>query len=1227
MTEESKATEAQITETTVNRTSDIACLPPVAAPEYWESILTSISDGFWVLDREWRCTYINEPQAKMLGMPKHEILGKNIWDLFAGIIDTEIYIQLHRAIAEQKSVHFEHHRPRQAGWLESRAYPFADGVSVLTIDITERKRAEQALEERSNFMELLAQMSPGLLYLYDVVEQRNIYINARSRDFLGYPPETVLAMGREFMAQVMHPDDLAIMAVHLQRLNACADGSYLDIEYRMRHINGEWRWFSSRDTVFSRTAEGGIHQILGTAEDITERKRTEAALRDNEERFRKIFEASPLGVSLIDINGKFLQANQAYCEMLGYSEQELCQLTFADITHPEDVEADVNCAQQIFKGEISSYQIEKRYITKNGEIIWVHLNATAIFDQQGQLNYCFAMVENISERQATLRDREQTEDALRERERRFSTLFNGMEDWVLVYHLTPDYQPGKLIEVNEQAYKKLGYSREELLTMSVADIIGSPAINPKAHVEKLLAEKRIIVESVHTTKDGRHLCVEVSATLFTLNGLPTVQSICRDITERKRAQEALRESEEHLRLALKAARMVAWTWNRSTDAIERSQTACDVLGIPPQMLTQRGEERWNLVYPEDLPFYQAKVEQAIASLGSYTSEFRIIRPDNGETIWVEERGQVICDQQGQFIGLKGVLFNISDRKRLELAQQLLAQASAVLVSSLDYQKTLANIARLIIPTLADYCFIDIVATDGKIQRVASQQRNPDKQAWFSQVQNYLPPQDLETHPVIAAIKSGKSIFVPEVTDEWMQAAAQSPEHLKFIQSCKLYSLMTVPFIARGRTLGTLTLCTTSESGRYYQYADLVLAEELAYRAALALDNAQLYQQAQEANRIKDEFLAVLSHELRSPLNPILGWTNLLQTGRLDQQKTEQALETIERNARLQTQLIEDLLDISRILQGKIVLNVGVVNLATMIEAALETVRLAAEAKNLQIQIILDADVGQVLGDTVRLQQVIWNFLSNAVKFTPSGGEVEIRLAKVGNQAEIQVRDTGKGIAPQFLPYVFDCFRQEDGTTTRQFGGLGLGLAIARHLTELHGGTVQAESAGEGMGATFKLRLPLTTNDPPPTQNHERLFEPCDLSQLRILVVDDEADIRTLLAMILEQYGAEVKVAASAVEAFIILERYQANLLISDIGMPNMDGYALMRQIRMLPPEQQMPAIALTAYAGEYDQRQAIIAGFHLHIAKPVAPQDLVRAIAQVISETNTATFKSSGHTS
>ncbi|HEY9673412.1 MAG TPA: ATP-binding protein, partial [Waterburya sp.] len=394
------------------------------------------------------------------------------------------------------------------------------------------------------------------------------------------------------------------------------------------------------------------------------------------------------------------------------------------------------------------------------------------------------------------------------------------------------------------------------------------------------------------------------------------------------------------------------------------------------------------------------------------------------------------------------------------------------------------------------------------------------------------------------------------------------------------------------------------------------------------------EEAEAANRIKDEFLAVLSHELRSPLNPILGWTKLLRTRKFDEQATNHALETIERNATLQTQLIEDLLDVSRILQGKMVLNVSPVNLATTIEAALETVRLAAEAKGIQIQTHLAPNVGLVFGDAARLQQIVWNLVSNAVKFTPRGGQVEVRLEKVEEQlkdnrlkvepsednlqpatqyAQILVSDTGKGIKPEFLPYVFEYFRQADSSTTRTFGGLGLGLAIVRHLVELHGGLVCAESSGEGLGATFRIRLPLMkTFDEEP--DDLPFAQAADLSGLHILVVDDEADIRELVAFILEEFGAKVTVTASAQEALAVLHQAVPDVMLSDIGMPDVDGYMLMRQVRALPSEQggQVRAIALTAYAGEYNQQQALEAGFQLHLAKPVEPEELVTEIARMV---------------
>ncbi len=375
------------------------------------------------------------------------------------------------------------------------------------------------------------------------------------------------------------------------------------------------------------------------------------------------------------------------------------------------------------------------------------------------------------------------------------------------------------------------------------------------------------------------------------------------------------------------------------------------------------------------------------------------------------------------------------------------------------------------------------------------------------------------------------------------------------------------------------------------------------------------EEAEAANRIKDEFLTVLSHELRSPLNPILGWSKLLRTGRLDAAKTAHALETIERNAKLQTQLIEDLLDVSRILRGKLSLNMAPVNLAVTIEAALETVRLAAQAKSIQIQMQLDLTIGRVLGDSARLQQVIWNLLSNAVKFTPEGGQVDIRVEHRGSQAQIQVRDTGIGIPPEFLPHVFEYFRQANSTTTRKFGGLGLGLAIVRHLVELHGGTVWADSLGEGQGAIFTVRLPLMPASTEIPQNNPEATAVAHLAGLQILVVDDEPDIRDMVAFILEQAGARVRVASHATEALNLMRESVPDVLVCDIGMPDMDGYMLMRQIRTLPVEQggTILAIALTAYAGEVNQQQALAAGFQQHLAKPVEPDELVRAIATLMN--------------
>jgi PAS domain S-box-containing protein len=406
-------------------------------------------------------------------------------------------------------------------------------------------------------------------------------------------------------------------------------------------------------------------------------------------------------------------------------------------------------------------------------------------------------------------------------------------------------------------------------------------------------------------------------------------------------------------------------------------------------------------------------------------------------------------------------------------------------------------------------------------------------------------------------------------------------------------------------------CVLMHTRQRNQYEDEIL---LAKRAA------------EEATRAKDEFLAVVSHELRTPLTAILGWARMLQTGKLDERLTRRALDAIERNAESQNQLIGDLLDFSRIISGKIRLDVGSVELASVVEASIDVVSPAADAKGIKLQTVLDPKAGPVSGDPERLQQVMWNLLSNAVKFTPKGGRVQVRLARVDSGVEITVSDTGEGISAEFLPYVFDRFRQADSATTRRQAGLGLGMAITKHLVELHGGTIRADSPGEGQGATFVLRLPemivhhteqlpevASERRPAPGEDYPQATELARLDGIHVLVVDDERDARELLTAILTQSGALVTAASGVADALDKLRLVTPDLLVSDIEMANEDGYTLIRKVRVFEEERarKIPAIALTAHAMSSDRLRALSEGYQMHMSKPIEPAELVLAIANL----------------
>jgi len=429
-----------------------------------------------------------------------------------------------------------------------------------------------------------------------------------------------------------------------------------------------------------------------------------------------------------------------------------------------------------------------------------------------------------------------------------------------------------------------------------------------------------------------------------------------------------------------------------------------------------------------------------------------------------------------------------------------------------------------------------------------------------------------------------------------------------------------PLTHEGRVIGTMTIIQ-DVTERVAREAEL--QAQIEDRSRLLSSEKLARNEAERANRLKDEFLATISHELRNPLNAILGWSHMMRLGNLTPANSERAVETIYRNAKFQAQLVADLLDVSRIISGKLRLDVRTVDLLSIVNAAIDSIRPAADAKGIRLQIILDPAAGPISGDADRLQQIVWNLLTNAVKFTPKGGRIQVRVQRINSHVEIVVSDSGAGISKEFLPYVFDRFRQADATTTRIHGGLGLGLSIVHQLVDLHGGTVRVQSEGEGKGATFTITLPFVSvisNHEEPEPVHPAESEEIisfsalpSLQGLKVLVVDDEADTRDLIGAVLKECGSEVITSPSAAEALLALEQHKPDILISDLGMPDEDGYSLIAKIRALPSERggNIPAAALTAYARSEDRMRVLRSGFQFHLAKPVDSAELVTVVASL----------------
>ena len=719
--------------------------------------------------------------------------------------------------------------------------------------------------------------------------------------------------------------------------------------------------------------------------------------------------------------------------------------------------------------------------------------------------------------------------------------------------------------------------------------------------------------------------------------------VVQDVSSRKIAEDSLRQSEEVLRALANTIPQLAWMAEPDGAIVWFNERWYEYTGTTPE-----GAAGWGwqgAVDPEVLPAMQEHWASSLRTGEPFEMEYPI-RGADGQYRWFLTRVNAVRDRRGKVVRWFGTNTDVDQVKRAEQALreeskvlELLNSTGGALASTRDL-RSLLQVATDAASGIAGARFAAFFY-HGKEGEGPKFSLYTVSGGSANEFQSFGEPH--ATALFGASFRGAGLVRSTDIGSDGRDGPIP-PQFGMLSGEPVVKSYLSVPVTAAsGEAIGTMFF-GHPEPGVFTERTERIV-RGIAAQAAVALDNTRLYEAAQQAaeerkvlleserearaeaersSQMKDEFLATLSHELRTPLSAILGWAQVLRRGGKDEADRQRGLQTIERNARAQAQLIEDLLDMSRITSGKVLLDIQNLAPAGFLDAAIETVRPAADAKNIRLEKHYDADPGMIAGDPARLQQVVWNLLSNAIKFTPRDGQVVVELARRGDSVLITVRDSGAGIKPEFITHVFERFRQADASMTRRHGGLGLGLAIVKHLIEQHGGTVRAESAGEGMGSSFSIELPLSKAAPPTRRSRAGMVgspSPAtpeltlrDLGGVSVLVVDDDRDARELIARILTDCHARVRIAASAREAFDALRADLPDLLISDLGMPEVDGFELLSWVRSLGRDRGglLPAVALTAFARSEDRLRALEAGFNSHISKPVEPSELIAAVASLV---------------
>ncbi|WP_293127515.1 PAS domain-containing protein [Microcoleus sp. bin38.metabat.b11b12b14.051] len=1141
--------------------------------ERYRTLFDSLDEGFCVIEMlfddnqkpiDYRFLEVNPAFERQTGLV--EAAGKTALQLVPELED--FWFEMYGKVAlTGEPLRFEHCSEAMNRWFEVSAFrtqePQSRKVAILFKEISDRKQAENRLLQQSEQLRLFVKHTPAGVAMFDR-QMRYMLVSDRWLTSYGIGVQNILGRSHYDIFPDL-PDRWK--QIH-QRCLAGAVETCPEDPFPRADGCVDWvRW----EIHPWRTNSGEIGGIMMFSEVITDRKNAELALSAAKQQVSNIIESITDAFIAIDGQWRYTYVNSAAERLLARSRAELLGRSIWEL-FPAEAESHSRLYQELHR--VISDQVSVKF-EEFSPSLQMYIEVSA-----------YPAAEGLTAYWSDISDRKRTEEELRQK----NAILNVINESAPTPIFVKDRE-GRIIYANPATLEIMGKSASEVIGGRDLDLY--PVVELAVTVTE--NDRRIMesgkTEVLEESHDGIRTFLVMKAPYHNQAGeVIGLIGISSDITNRKRAEIELQEQTKLLQVIIDSIGDGLILANQQGEFVLFNRAAVGMFG---PLTNEKSSEEWSSTYglflaDQKTLFPDEELPLARAIKGEYVNDVEVfVRRENAESRWVSISGYPVVDISSTITGGVIVCRDITERK----------QSEAALLESEARFRYMANNAPFMVWVTDSTAYCTFLS-DNWYEFTGQTDETGLGFGWV----NAVHPEDRE-YAMNAFLRANER---------------QEPFRMEYRIRRKdggyswVLDAAAPRFTESGQFEGLIgSAIDITERKQVETERDMVLQLEQTARA-----------EAERANRIKDEFLAVLSHELRSPLNPILGWSQLLIGGKLSAATTAKALETIERNARLQSQLIEDLLDVSRILQGKLRLNVAPVNVAAIILSALETVQLAAETKKIQIQTILNPDVGLVLGDTGRLQQIVWNLLSNAVKFTPESGRVEVRLTQIPHQVQIQVTDTGKGILPDFLPYVFENFRQEDGATTRKFGGLGLGLAIVRQLIELHGGTVFAQSPGEGQGATFTVRLPLL-NDDSRTQQPEAVNSSLSpdssslpLAGLRILVVDDEPDSRDFVAFVLQESGAEVISLSSAAEVLELIGQTVPDLLISDIGMPEMDGYMLIERIRTLlgAKSRELVAIALTAYAGEANERQILQAGFNKHLSKPIDPSELVATVARAIGD-------------